>query len=150
MLDRLFGPMNAEERARLLRLKRLEKIRAIAKQTAAREAAEAESTLSQLRALSDRTGRLVADYSARRGSHDGAALRQLAGFVDGLGAISRNTRSDATRAEAIADAKLRMLAEAERRRSAVEERARLQERMMARGREMPALGSRKQNGTDLV
>ncbi|VWX53063.1 hypothetical protein [Novosphingobium sp. 9U] len=142
--------MNAEERARLLRLKRLEKIRAIAKQTAAREAAEAESTLSQLRMLTDRTGKLAADYGARRGSQDGASLRQLAGFVDGLGMLTRNTRADAQRAEAIADAKLRMLAEAERRRSAVEERFRLQEKLIARGAEAPALGSRKQTGTDLV
>jgi hypothetical protein len=142
--------VNQEERARLLRLKRLEKIRAIAKQTAAREAAEAESTLSQLRALTDRTGKLAADYSARRGSADGASLRQLAGFIDGLGKLTRTTQADANRAEAIADAKLRMLGEAERRRSAVEERFRLQERLIARGAETPALGSRKQTGTDLV
>lgn len=142
--------MNAEERARLLRLKRLEKIRAIAKQTAARKAAEAESTLTQLRTLTDRTGRMVADYGARRNAADGASLRQLAGFVDGLGTLARNTKADAQRAEAIADAKLRMLAEAERRRAAVEDRARLQERLIARGAETPALGSRKQTGTDLV
>lgn len=142
--------MNQEERARLVRLKRLEKIRAIAKQTAAREAAEAESTLSQLRALTDRTGRLTADYAARRGTEDGASLRQLAGFIDGLGKLTRTTQADASRAEAIADAKLRMLGEAERRRSAVEERFRLQERLIARGAETPALGSRKQAGTDLV
>ena len=142
--------MNADERTRLLRLKRLEKIRAIAKQTAAREAAEAESTLAQLRTLRDRTGRLVADYGARRGSSvDGAGLRHLPGFIDGLGAITRSTQADAQRAEAIADAKLRMLGEAERRRSAVEERARLQERLIARAGESPALGSRKQSGTGL-
>ncbi len=142
--------MNAEERARLLRLRRLEKLRAIAKQTAAREAAEAESTLSHLRALTDRTGKLAADYGARRGSVDGASLRQLAGFVDGLGKLTRTTQADAQRAEAIADAKLRMLAEAERRRAAVEERAVLQERLIARGAEPQVLGSRKQTGTDLV
>lgn len=142
--------MNAEDRARLLRLKRLEKIRAIAKQTAAREAAEAESTLTQLRTLTERTGRLAADYGARRSSLDGASLQQLAGFVDGLGKLTRTTQADAQRAEAIADAKLRMLAEAERRRAAVEERAVLHERLIARAGETPALGSRKQTGTDLV
>lgn len=142
--------MNPEERARLLRLRRLEKIRAIAKQTAAREAAEAESTLSQLRALTDRTGRLAADYGARRGAADGASLRTLAGFVDGLGKLTRTTQADAQRAEAIADAKLRMLAEAERRRAAVEERATLQAKLIARTAQPPALGSRKQTGTDLV
>lgn len=146
--------MTQDERARLLRLNRLEKIRAIAKQTAAREAAEAESTLSQLRALTDRTGRLAADYASRRGSQDGAALRHLSGFVEGLGKLTRTTHADAQRAEAIADAKLRLLGEAERRRAAVEERARLEEKLIARGAEAPALGSRKQansgSGTDLV
>ncbi len=141
--------MTQDERARLLRLNRLEKIRDIAKQTAAREAAEAESTLSQLRALTDRTGRLAADYGARRGSVDGASLRTLAGFVDGLGKLTRTTQADAQRAEAIADAKLRMLGEAERRRAAVEERARLHKQLISRASETPALGSRKPNGTDL-
>jgi len=142
--------MTQDERARLLRLNRLEKIRDIAKQTAAREAAEAESTLSQLRALTDRTGRLAADYGARRGSVDGASLRTLAGFVDGLGKLTRTTQADAQRAEAIADAKLRMLGEAERRRAAVKERARLHKQLISRAGETPALGSRKPNGTDLV
>jgi hypothetical protein len=141
--------MNQEERARLLRLRRLEKIRAIAKQTAARDAAAAESTLGQLRALSERTGRLADDYAARRGSEDGAALRQLSGFVEGLGTLTNKTRADASRAEAIADAKLRILAEAERRRAAVEERANAQTQLIARGVQTPALGSRKQNGTGL-
>lgn len=142
--------MNAEERARLLRLKRLEKIRAIAKQTAARDAAAAESTLGQLRALSERTSRLADDYAARGSAQqDGAALRQLSGFVDGLGTLTRNTRADASRAEAIADAKLRILAEAERRRAAVEERAKAQAQLIARGKQVPVLGSRKINGTGL-
>jgi hypothetical protein len=141
--------MTQDERARLLRLNRLEKIRAIAKQTAAREAAEAESTLSQLRALTDRTGRLAADYGARRSAADGASLRTLAGFIDGLGKLTRTTQADAQRAEAIADAKLRMLGEAERRRAAVEERARVHKQLISRAGETPALGSRKQTGTDL-
>jgi hypothetical protein len=141
--------MNAEERARLLRLRRLEKIRAIAKQTAARDAAAAESTLGQLRALSERTSRLADDYAARRGSEDGAALRQLSGFVEGLGTLSNKTRADASRAEAIADAKLRILAEAERRRAAVEDRARAQAQLIARGAQVPVLGSSKPNGTGL-
>ena len=142
--------MNAEERARLLRLQRLEKIRAIAKQTAARDAAAAESTLGQLRALSERTSRLADDYAARSGAQqDGAALRQLSGFVDGLGTLTNKTRADASRAEAIADAKLRILGEAERRRAAVEERAKAQAQLIARGRQVPVLGARKVNGTGL-
>lgn len=141
--------MKAEDRARLTRLRRLETIRAIAKQNAAREAAEAESTLSQLRALGERTSRLAADYAARRSSADGAALRTLVEFVDGLSRLTRTTHFDAERAKAIADAKLRLLGEAERRRAAVEERARLQERIIARAGDTPILSSRKQTGTEL-
>ena len=127
-----------EERKRLGRLKRLEKIRAIAKQTAAVEAAQAESTLTQLRALSERTRRMASDYASRREASDGAALHQLGRFVTGLQAISR-----------IADAKQRELAAAERRRAAIEERAELQARLIAKASEQPVLGSRKGSGTGL-
>lgn len=140
--------MNAE-RARLLRLRRLEKIRDIAKQTAARDAAEAEGTLAQLRALCERTGRLAGEYAARRNADQGDALRQQSRFVDGLEAIRRNTLDEMRRAEAIADAKLRLLATAERRRAAVDDRAQAQERLIARGRETPALHGRKPSGTGL-
>jgi len=140
--------MNAE-RARLLRLRRLEKIRDIAKQTAARDAAEAEGTLAQLHALCERTGRLAGEYAARRDAEQGDALRQQLRFVDGLEAIRRNTLDEMRRAEAIADAKLRHLATAERRRAAVDDRAQAQERLIARGREAPALHGRKPSGTGL-
>lgn len=138
-----------EERQRLTRLKRLEKIRAIAKQTAAAEAAQAESTLSQLRALSDRTRRMATDYANRREADDGAALHQLGRFVSGLQALTRTTDGDALRAQSIADAKQRLLAEAERRRAAIEERAALQARLIAKGSQQPVLGSRKGTGTGL-
>ncbi|MDE8651131.1 hypothetical protein [Novosphingobium album (ex Liu et al. 2023)] len=140
--------MNAD-RARLARLRRLERIRDVAKQAAAAEAAEAESTLTQLRALTERTRRLAADYATRREVMDGAGLRQLGRFVGGLNALSRTTEGDATRAQSIADAKMQQLAEAERRRAAIGERADLQARMIAKGAENPALGSRKAIGTGL-
>ena len=138
-----------EERKRLGRLRRLEKIRAIAKQTAAAEAAQAESTLTQLRSLSERTRQMAADYASRREASDGAALHQLGRFVVGLQALSRTTDGDALRAQSIADAKQRQLAEAERRRAAIEERAELQSRLIAKASQQPALGSRKGTGTDL-
>ncbi|MCJ2178259.1 hypothetical protein [Novosphingobium album (ex Hu et al. 2023)] len=138
-----------EEKQRLARLKRLEKIRAIAKQTAAAEAAQAESTFTQLRALSERTRRMASDYASRREAVDGAALHQLGRFVVGLQALSRTTDGDALRAQSIADAKQRELAEAERRRAAIEERAELQARLIAKASEQPVLTSRKGSGTDL-
>jgi len=138
-----------DEIRRLARLRRLEKIRAIARQNAALEAAQAESTLSRLRDLSDRTRRMADDYGSRREMTDGAALHQVGRFVGGLQAIRRTTDGDTLRARAIADAKQQLLAEAERRRAAVEERAILQERSIAKAGKTPALGSRKRSGTGL-
>ncbi|TCM18860.1 hypothetical protein EDF56_104394 [Novosphingobium sp. PhB165] len=140
--------MNAD-RQRLVRLRRLEKIRAIAKQNAVLEAAQAESTLSQLKSLSDRTRQLAADYASRREMTDGAALHQVGNFISGLQAISRSTEGDAQRAQSIADAKQILLAAAERRRAAIEERATLQERMIAKASQTPALSGRRTSGTGL-
>lgn len=137
------------ERARLARLRRLEKVRAFAKQAAAQEAAAAESTLAHLQSLFERTSAMAAQYGARREAADGAALRQLGHFVQGLTSLSQTTQGDAARARAIADAKLRLLAEAERRRAATEDRAALQEKMIAKSAQMPVLGARKGSGTGL-
>ena len=138
-----------QERLRLARLKRLEKIRGIAKQVAANEAAQAESTLAQLRALSQRTRSLATDYATRREAGDGASLHHLGKFVSGLQAISRTTEGDARRAQSIADAKMVLLTEAERRRAATAERAELQEKMIAKAAQVLVLGGRKPSGTGL-
>ncbi len=119
------------ERAKLKRLQRLEKIRAIAKQTAASEAARAEGTYAQLSALAERTGQLAADYAARTDIHDGADLRAMGGFAAGLQGVRAATQADAARAQAIADKRQIELAAAERRRAAVEERAEAQARQIA-------------------
>lgn len=131
------------DRAKLARLKRLEKVRAIAKQTAANEAAQAESTLTQLRGLADRTRRLAVDYSARRDAVDGGGLLQAGRFVGGLQSLTRTTDGDTLRAQAIADAKQQLLGQAERRRSAIEERATAQARLIAGKAQQPVLGARK-------
>lgn len=138
-----------DARKRLERLRRLEKVRAIARQTAAAEAAQAEGTLAQLRALSTRTRQLAEDYAGRRNATDGAALHQIGRFVSGLQNLSRNAEGDARRAHAIADAKQKHLAEAERRRAAIEERAALQERMIAKQAAIPVLAARRTSGTEL-
>lgn len=137
------------ERARLLRLQRLEKVRAIAKQTAAAEAAQAESTLSQLETLAERTRALVADYAGRREALDGAWLQQIGRFAGGLRGIYDTTTRDAAKARTFADGKLANLGAAERRRAAVEERADRQAKVIARGSETAILGKRKGFGTGL-
>ncbi|EJL27082.1 hypothetical protein [Novosphingobium sp. AP12] len=140
--------MSADKK-KLNRLNRLEKLRAIAKQTAATEAAQAESTLAQLKMLSDRTRGLASGYAARRDASDGAALHHVSRFVGGLQALTRTTDGDALRAQSIADAKQQALVEAERRRAAIEDRADLQARRIASKGQPPVLTSRRTNGTEL-
>lgn len=137
------------ERARLARLNRLERVRAIAKQTAAAEAAQAEGTLAQLEKLAARTRAMAAEYSGRVEMQDGDALRQLASFARGLEGISENTASDAATARRIADLKMEALSQAERRRAVVEERAERQARVIAKGSEPAVLGARRKFGTGL-
>ncbi|MBC2670486.1 hypothetical protein ACFOON_02935 [Novosphingobium piscinae] len=137
------------DRKRLARLQRLEKVRAIAKQTAAAEAAQAEGTLAQLLALADRTGQLESDYAARRDMTDGQALRLMTSFREGLAGVARSTVADAERARGIADTKLLKLSEAERRRQAVEDRARAEAKALASQGEQAPLTARKQLGTEL-
>ena len=126
------------ERDKLKRLQRLEKVRAIAKQTAVTEAARAETTYAQLSALAERTGTLAADYAARTDAHDGAALASLRRFSAGLQGIRATTQADAERAQAIADRRQIELASAERRRAAVEDRAQDQARQIAAKRQYSA------------
>jgi hypothetical protein len=137
------------EAARVRRLQRLEKVRAHAKQAAALEAARAEGTFAQLQALAARTEAMTADYRGRTGLRDGLELRQLGQFVAGLSGISSTTRGDARQAQQLADAKQQELALAERRRAAVEDRARLGEQALARRLQTPVLGSRRAVGTGL-
>ena len=140
--------MLAEQR-RLRRLQRLEKVRAIAKQAAAQEAALAEGTLAQLQALATRTQSMADDYQTRMGPSDGQTLRQHALFVSGLSGISAVTSRDATQAQGVADRKLDALALAERRRAAVEERAAAGTRALAQRRILAQLDARRAVGTGL-
>lgn len=137
------------EAARVRRLVRLEKVRAHARQAAAIEAAAAEGALARLSALASRTQAMVDDYRARSSHADGLELRQIGQFVAGLADISATTRGDADQARAEADSKQQELAEAERRRAAVEDRAKAGERALARRLIAPVLGSRRPVGTTL-
>lgn len=119
------------ERARLAQLQRLERIRAVARQNALAEAGRAEGTLAQLLALAERTERMHGDYAPRAGASDGQTLAALATFREGISRIARGTRSDAERARAVADARAGEALLAERRRAAVEERARESARRLA-------------------
>ncbi len=137
------------ERVRLQRLLRLERVRAIAKQALAAEAAQAEGTLAQLEALASRTQRLALDYSGRRDPGDGLALHGLGQFTAGLQGISAATHGDANQARLAADRKHQELALAERARAAVEDRASKQARRIASRSVSAALGTRRGFGTGL-
>lgn len=127
------------ERDKLKRLQRLERVRAIAKQTLASEAARAEGTFTRLSQLAERTGRLAQDYAARTDIADGAALREMNRFAAGLQGIRTATQADASRAQAIADQRQQELAMAERRRAAVEDRVTAQARQIAARQSYAAL-----------
>ena len=139
----------ANDRQRLSRLHRLERVRAIAKHAAAVEAAQAEGTLAQLIALSDRVTLLATDYATRDDAPDALALQHLVRFAEGLRTVSQTTRSDAGQARTVADRKQSDLAQAERRRAAVEERAIGEARAAASRRIAPAIGPRRAIGTGL-
>ncbi len=135
--------------ARLKRLTRLERVRALVKQDALRAAAQAEGQLAQLKALADRTARIAEDYRARRDCENGADLKRLNGFVDGIAAIGLATSRDAVTAHGLADQRQQELARAERSRAAVEERVRTETRAQAARTKLPALAPRRSLGTAL-
>lgn len=136
------------DRARLARLRRLERVRALAKDQAARDAAEAEGTLAKLDALVTRTRAMAADYHGAR-PVDGLALRQIGQFVSGLEGIAQATAGNADQARALADRKQDDLAQAERRRAVVEDRLAIAERRLVQRREVPSLSARGPLGTPL-
>ncbi len=137
------------EQRRIMRLRRLEHIRAIAKRQLAAETAEAEGILAHLNALTERTQELANDYVTRRDSADGYALAQLSGFAAGLCEIVRSSGHDAANAKGHADRKMSELAVAERRRAAVEQRLDREERLMSLREETAASETRKRVGTEL-
>lgn len=137
------------DRCRLLRLKRIERARAIAKRTAALEAALAEQTRAQLAALSDRTGELAAGSSAPGAAADAWALRNALAFADQLHDLDRATRADAARAGTLAEASMAELAVSERRRAVVAERIADQARRLAGGVVPSAAVARRGFGTGL-
>lgn len=131
------------ERARLRRLQRLERVRAIAKHDALRAAASAESALAQLLGLAGRTAQIAEDCRTRTGISDAMALAQHQAFLAGLTEVHTATRGDADRARTLADSRQDELALAERRRAAVEDRARAEARQLGQRRTPVPLGPRR-------
>lgn len=120
------------EKTKLKRLRRLERLRGIARQTALAEAARAEATLAQVANLEARTAALIEAYRLRRDATTGQDLRQSRQFVAGLTRIADATAADLVRAREAADARAAEAAEAERRRAAVDDRIEAAQQRIAR------------------
>lgn len=135
------------DKTQLRRLQRIERLRALAKQDAARASAQAEGTLAQLVRLSARTGALRDEYGARTDLRDGMALVQHQAFIAGLSAIHHLTSADAAQARSTADRLQQELALAERRRAAVEQRMDQASKALAQRYATVPTGSRRATGT---
>ena len=85
------------EKTRLKRLRRLERLRGIARQSALAEAARAEATLAQVTNLEARTAALIEAYRQRRDAGTAADLHQTQQFVSGLTRIADQTAADLAR-----------------------------------------------------
>lgn len=120
------------EKQRLARLRKLEKVRAIARQNALADAARAEGALSHMTALARRTRLLADDYARRADAANAADLARLLMFASGMQTIIRTAETQADNARNAADLHARAVAEAERRRAAVQDRADQAARDLAR------------------
>jgi hypothetical protein len=137
------------ERARLARLKRLEKLRAIARQTALSEAGRAEARLADLETLGQRTATLITGYAARTDADCGADLVRQRIYLGELQRMATRTEVDVARARDQADARAAEAAAAERSRAAVEDRATATAQRIARHQAAAAvpLGARPSRKT---
>ena len=118
------------DRSTLRRLQRLERVREVARQSAAVQAAEAESTLGQLVALRDRTRDIASSYRTDEAGMEGGDLRRVRAFVDGVGRLTCQTERDIDGARTRADAMRSDFHAADRRLSRVAEQVEAQRRAL--------------------
>ncbi len=130
-------------------MRRLERLRAIAKRQLAAETAEAEGVLAQLRMLTERTRLMAEEYATREDAPDVYTLIQSGRFAAGLCNIINSSGVEADNAQSRADRKMAELAIAERRRAAVEQRLDLEQRLIAKRKETRWGEARKKTGTEI-
>jgi hypothetical protein len=112
-----------QHQRKLARLQRLARIRAVARQEAATRAAQAEDVFARIVALDEQTHALARRYETRGECRDADSLRQLGSFVSALRTLAGETSRQIETARSDADARQADLAQAERRRSVIEDRA---------------------------
>ena len=120
------------ERARLGRLQRLEKLRAIVRHNALAEAGRAETRLANLENLQQRTTALITGYALRTDAQCGADLVRQRVYLGELQRMVGRNETDVARAREQADARAAEAAAAERSRAAVETRAEATAQRIAR------------------
>lgn len=103
------------DKARLKRVRLIERIRAVEQRKAASDAFQAEAVRQRLERLSEKTRSLAQLYSLRDHAADGAELASAAVMGTQLRQLGRTADAQAAQAKADADAKLMQLASAERR-----------------------------------
>ncbi len=138
--------MNAPRR-KLARLQRLERIRSIAKHDAAQRSAQAEDVFARIVALDQQTHALARRYETRAECRDADSLRQLGGFVSALRSMGHETARQIETARSDADARQLELAQAERRRAAVDDRARDARRALEKAPANAPAGAKRSIGT---
>ena len=115
----------------LRRLQRLERVREVARRSAATQMAEAEGTLGQLLTQRDRTRDMAGGYRTADAGMEGGDLRRITAFVDGVGRLTRQTEQDIEIARSRADARRGELLTADRRLSHVSERVEAQRKALS-------------------
>ena len=108
--------------ARLVRLKRLERMRNVARQRALENVSSAEMHYTRLKDLAQRSGAMAQGFAGRIDAHDAGALRDLRAFHAALSELSQTTAQDTASARRSADARQAELVRAERSRDLVTER----------------------------
>lgn len=109
----------APDRAKVARLRRIERLRIIEHRQTIGEAALAEAALAGAGALAKRTALLAAGYAGRVDAGDGAALARFQRFAAGLEKIHVGARTSADAARDRADTAKHAAAAAEKRVEAV-------------------------------
>lgn len=107
------------DRAKVARLRRLQRLRTIEHRLKIGEAALAEAALAGAGALAERTARLAASYAGRIEADDGAALARFQRFAAGLEGLHAGAAIGAATARDRADEARRGAAAAEKRAEAV-------------------------------
>jgi hypothetical protein len=135
----------ASDLARLTRLRRIEKVRAVAKEMKLAESARAESTLSQLETLATRTRAMADGYARRADPEDAQQLSSILTFSQSLQSISDKVSADVIAAKAYADRLGQDVTAAERRRATAQDRANQHQAAMSRSaaaRDLDIIGRR--------